>query len=219
MTFIFTRPYGRGVKPTSHLRLSSPQSLSGSPPPHPHPLRRRPATNNGRIPLPSLPATQPQYWIRATTSGPGHMATPVLLPPAVPGPCHHERSRACGHANAGASFSRGAGTSSSPARLPCFPNLPPPPPPQSQYISVQQRNWGTWVSDIIDKHTHKKIWIDSFHSAEQATREYDIMSVRLHGIDGHINFPRGGVAVGARRPVGGPYMGEEERPGGPGAPC
>ena len=47
---------------------------------------------------------------------------------------------------------------------------------------------GTRVAEITDRHTHEKLWLGSFHSAEEDAKEYGIWSARLHGADDHQNF-------------------------------
>ena len=39
------------------------------------------------------------------------------------------------------------------------------------YLGVRQRQWGTWVAEIIDLETHTRRWLGSFHTAELAAME------------------------------------------------
>ena len=59
------------------------------------------------------------------------------------------------------------------------------------YLGVRQRRWGTWVAEIIDRETHTRRWLGSFHTVELATMEYDRWQVRYHGAAARLNFPFG----------------------------
>ena len=54
-----------------------------------------------------------------------------------------------------------------------FPILPRTWQETKSYLRVQQRRWGTWVTEIADRETHTRRWLGSFHTAELAAMEYD----------------------------------------------
>ena len=59
------------------------------------------------------------------------------------------------------------------------------------YLGVQKRRWGTWVAEIIDRETHTRRLLGSFHTAELAAMEYDRWQVRYHDAVARLNFPFG----------------------------
>nr|XP_051220948.1 ethylene-responsive transcription factor ERF036-like [Lolium perenne] len=65
-----------------------------------------------------------------------------------------------------------------------------PPPPHSCRHNVWQREWGTWVAEITDRNTGRRIWLGTFQSAAQALWRHDIENASLHGSKcGELNYP------------------------------
>jgi hypothetical protein len=38
--------------------------------------------------------------------------------------------------------------------------------------------WGAWVAEITNRNTHRKVWIGSFQSPEQAAYAYDLENLQ-----------------------------------------
>lgn len=58
---------------------------------------------------------------------------------------------------------------------------------------MQHRPWGTWLSKITDRDTHRRIWIGYFQSVAQAAWAYDIQVMCLYGARVRLNFPFGAL--------------------------
>lgn len=52
-----------------------------------------------------------------------------------------------------------------------------------------------WAAEIIDRETHERQWIGSFHTTDLAAIEYDWWQVRYHGRHARLNFPFGTAPV------------------------
>ncbi|KAH9305915.1 hypothetical protein KI387_010319, partial [Taxus chinensis] len=58
-----------------------------------------------------------------------------------------------------------------------------------QFKGVRLRKWGKWVSEVRMPKCRDKIWLGSFHTAEQAARAYDAAVYCLRGSSAKLNFP------------------------------
>jgi hypothetical protein len=58
-----------------------------------------------------------------------------------------------------------------------------------KYTGVRKRSWGKWAAEIRDPQLQGRMWLGSFHTAEEAAAAYDAARVRIHGPDAAANFP------------------------------
>nr|XP_051216342.1 ethylene-responsive transcription factor TINY-like [Lolium perenne] len=74
--------------------------------------------------------------------------------------------------------------------------LPPPAAPHDQYHGVWQRQWGTWVSEIIIRNTGQCHWLGTFQSARKMAWTHKVANVQFHCFDYRVlNFPLESEAV------------------------
>jgi hypothetical protein len=57
------------------------------------------------------------------------------------------------------------------------------------FRGVRQRQWGMWVAEIREPGKKRRLWLGTYHTAEDAALIYDRASRQFYGHEGHQNLP------------------------------
>ena len=59
-----------------------------------------------------------------------------------------------------------------------------------RFKGIRQRTWGTWVAEVREPATKKRVWLGSYSSAEEAARVYDMALMLLQSpLPSRLNYP------------------------------
>ncbi|CAM6127346.1 unnamed protein product [Calypogeia fissa] len=60
--------------------------------------------------------------------------------------------------------------------------------PACTYRGVRQRQWGMWVAEIREPGKKKRLWLGTYHTADEAALIYDRASRQFYGREGYQNL-------------------------------
>ncbi|PIN05232.1 hypothetical protein CDL12_22226 [Handroanthus impetiginosus] len=61
-------------------------------------------------------------------------------------------------------------------------------PVTGKYRGVRQRKWGKWAAEIRDPIKHKRIWLGTYNTAEEASRAYELKRLEFEALANSIEF-------------------------------
>ncbi|KAK4423577.1 Ethylene-responsive transcription factor [Sesamum alatum] len=76
-----------------------------------------------------------------------------------------------------------------PKKKRAFPLLESKPSPVTgKYRGVRQRKWGKWAAEIRDPIKHKRVWLGTYNTAEEASRAYELKRLEFEALANSIDF-------------------------------
>ncbi|CAI9785375.1 unnamed protein product [Fraxinus pennsylvanica] len=56
-----------------------------------------------------------------------------------------------------------------------------------KYRGVRQRKWGKWAAEIRDPFKHRRVWLGTYNTAEEASRAYEMKRLEFEALANSIN--------------------------------
>ncbi|KAK4430206.1 Ethylene-responsive transcription factor [Sesamum alatum] len=63
-----------------------------------------------------------------------------------------------------------------------------PSPVTGKYRGVRQRKWGKWAAEIRDPIQHKRVWLGTYNTAEEASRAYELKRLEFEALANSMEF-------------------------------
>ncbi|KAI3453024.1 hypothetical protein Pfo_009687 [Paulownia fortunei] len=63
-----------------------------------------------------------------------------------------------------------------------------PSPVTGKYRGVRQRKWGKWAAEIRDPIKHKRVWLGTYNTAEEASRAYELKRLEFEALANSVDF-------------------------------
>ncbi|KAL3830927.1 hypothetical protein ACJIZ3_019729 [Penstemon smallii] len=64
---------------------------------------------------------------------------------------------------------------------------PNPSPVTGKYRGVRQRKWGKWAAEIRDPIKHKRVWLGTYNTAEEASQAYELKRLEFEALTISLN--------------------------------